>query len=136
MSDRVRDFTNFEQLAAFCAKYMPDFPAARMGELAQDIITCAVIHTDPIPGSPPEVRQQAIVLMQDFISTLEPGANINPSILKDAGKLPRDNRSDSIFVTKWASTNKALAWNPSMPSHFIKRLTDETDNHDGDDIVH
>lgn len=129
MTDRVRDFSNFEPLAAFCAKYLPDFPAAKMGELAVDIIECAIIHIDPVPGSSPDVRAQAVQLMQEFVESLEEGANVNPDMLKDAGGLPRNNRSDTFFVRRWAKENHQLTWNPSTTSHFIKKLTDGNSVH-------
>lgn len=125
MSDRVRNPDGFQPYLDFIQEFCGGTPLAfdKMNYCIQRMIETVVIHTDPIPGSPPDVRAKAIAAAQEFIDTLEPGMSVNREMLMAKSGLPKDNRSDSIFMLRWAKENAQLNFDPGGSPHFVKQLT-------------
>ena len=129
MADRVRR-NDYGPISQFAAKWLPELPASRLAELEDDIIMCAVEHTDPIPGSPAEVRAEAVRLMDEFLQTVKdnPGMPVDRDMLMEKGMLIKGNRSDQIFTTRFGQNHPMLNWNPATASHFVVRQL--TNGHD------
>ena len=123
MADRIRRGEDLDAYSAFFEKWIPELKASQFAEAKNDMIDAVVEHHDPVPGSSPETRAAAILLMQEFIDGMETGTSVNRETLMEQGNLPKNNLSDIRFTNRWARENNGLHFNPTKTSHFTKLIT-------------
>jgi hypothetical protein len=122
MNTRPRDYSVIHPLSVLCEKWGINVPLARMEEFGADVVDAGCIQTESVPGSAPEIRSEAAQRMYQYVVEMEPGQSVNREQLLTIGGLLPHNRSDSIFVSRWAKENNLLDYNPFSMSHFVKRL--------------